>query len=80
MADSFNFENLWKHHPKIADNGKACIGGGFPQKPGEILTIDNQCAINVSVAFEKCGVEVGKWGIQLCSLAKVEESHRNHAI
>ena len=43
-------------------------------------SIGNQCTINVSVAFEKCGVEVGKWGIQLCSLAKVDESHKNHAI
>ncbi len=81
MPDSFTFKNLWKNHPEIADNGKACIGGGFPQKPGEASpTIGNQCAINVSVAFEKCGVEVGKWGIQLCNLARVDESHKNHAI
>lgn len=76
MADAFTFKNLWKHHPEITDNGKACIGGGFDNGN----TIGNQCAINVSVAFEKCGVEVGKWGIQLCTLAKKEKSHRNHAV
>jgi len=73
---TFTFENLWKNHPVIADNGKACVGGGFDNSD----TISNQCAINVSVAFEKCGVDIAKWDIQGCSLAKKEDSHKNHKI
>lgn len=76
MADSFTFDNLWKNHPIIVDKGKACIGGGFDNGN----TIGNQCAINISVAFEKCGVSVGEWGIQGCNLAKREAAHKNHAI
>ncbi len=80
MADSFTFDNLWKNHPAIVDEGKACIGGGFSKDPNAVTTIGNQCAINISMAFKKCGVNVGKWGIQGCKLAKREDSHKNHAI